>query len=140
MTKNKKAGLTLGIIVLLISSSVAYSQYQENQPRTYPTSASRESINPGTQTNSSANSTDTSILKKYTLAHVAAHNTETSCWTTINGDVYDITSWISQHPGGKQAIIGLCGIDGSDAFNGQHGGQRRPASELAGFKIGTLIK
>jgi hypothetical protein len=26
------------------------------------------------------------------------------------------------------------------AFNGQHGGQARPASELAGFKIGTLAQ
>ena len=52
--------------------------------------------------------------------------------------MYDVTSWISQHPGGEQAILGLCGIDSSDAFNGQHGGQRRPATELASFKIGIL--
>ncbi len=78
--------------------------------------------------------------KTYTMADVAQHKDRSSCWTTINGGVYDVTSWISMHPGGEQAILGLCGNDGSDAFNGQHGGQRRPEAELATFKIGTLVK
>jgi cytochrome b involved in lipid metabolism len=79
-------------------------------------------------------------VKNYTLADVKLHNTKASCWTSINGSVYDVTSWISQHPGGSAAIVGLCGIDGSSAFSGQHGGQARPASELASFKIGVLVK
>lgn len=74
----------------------------------------------------------------YTLADVKLHATRTSCWTTVNGKVYDVTPFITQHPGGANAIISLCGIDGSPAFNGQHGGQARPASELASFIIGTL--
>ena len=77
-------------------------------------------------------------LTAYTLADVKLHNTSTNCWTTINGSVYNVTSWIGQHPGGSAAIISLCGIDGSSAFNGQHGVQARPASELASFKIGVL--
>ena len=76
----------------------------------------------------------------YTMAQVKQHNTASSCYTAINGSVYDVTSWIKQHPGGAQAIISLCGIDGSAAFSAQHGGQSRPASELAAFKIGTLAK
>lgn len=76
----------------------------------------------------------------FTMADVGAHAIATSCYTAINGDVYDVTSWIDQHPGGSQAIIGMCGIDSSAAFDGQHGGQRRPASELAGFQIGKLVQ
>jgi cytochrome b involved in lipid metabolism len=76
----------------------------------------------------------------YTFAEVQKHKTSTDCWTMINGNVYNVTSWITQHPGGAQAIIYLCGIDGSAAFNAQHGGQVRPASELSGFLIGTLKK
>ena len=75
----------------------------------------------------------------FTMAQVATHNSELSCYTAINGSVYDVTNWINQHPGGAQAILSLCGTDGSAAFNAQHGGQRQPASELASFKIGTLI-
>lgn len=76
----------------------------------------------------------------YTLAQVTVHNSASSCYTAINGSVYDVTSWINQHPGGPEAILSLCGKDGSAAFNNQHGGQARPADELATFKIGTLAQ
>ena len=89
--------------------------------------------------NNTETSTSTSE-KTYTLAQVSTHSTGASCWTAINDEVYDVTSWISEHPGGSAAILSLCGKDGSVAFNGQHGGQARPASELSGFKIGTLTK
>jgi cytochrome b involved in lipid metabolism len=82
----------------------------------------------------------TATPTSFTAAQVAAHASVASCYSSINGAVYDLTSWISQHPGGSAAIKGLCGKDGSAAFNGQHGGQGRPESELAGFKIGTLVK
>lgn len=78
------------------------------------------------------------IVASYTMAEVKAHNSSASCWTIVNGSVYDVTSWITKHPGGAGAIKGMCGVDGSAAFNGQHGGQARPASELASFKIGVL--
>jgi cytochrome b involved in lipid metabolism len=76
--------------------------------------------------------------QSYTISEVANHNSQSSCWTAINGSVYNVTSWINKHPGGKNAILGLCGKDGSSAFDNQHGGQRRPEQELATFKIGTL--
>ncbi len=74
----------------------------------------------------------------YTAAQVAAHASAQSCWTSINGNVYDLTSWINQHPGGSEAILSLCGTDGTKAFMQQHGGQGRPEQELATFKIGAL--
>lgn len=69
---------------------------------------------------------------------VSAHSTRESCWTVINGGVYDLTSWIPQHPGGEQAILKLCGIDGSEIFNRKHGGAPRQTTILAGFKIGDV--
>ena len=78
--------------------------------------------------------------KSYSLTDVSAHRDASSCWTAINGKVYDVTSWTDQHPGGRQAILSICGTDGSSAFNGQHGGQKRPESELTNFFIGNLIK
>lgn len=76
----------------------------------------------------------------YTLDHVAPHNSATSCWSVINGGVYDLTSWIAKHPGGTQAILGLCGKDGSAAFNGQHAGGEKQAAMLVTLKIGTLVQ
>ncbi len=80
----------------------------------------------------------TASISAYSLADIAAHNHKTDCWTAINGNVYDVTAWISKHPGGSDAIIYLCGKDGTAAFAGQHGEKRGPANALAGFKIGTL--
>lgn len=72
------------------------------------------------------------------MAMVTAHNSASGCWAAINGNVYDLTNWINQHPGGQGPILSLCGTDGSAAFNGKHGGQARPASELANFLLGPL--
>jgi len=77
-------------------------------------------------------------VKSYTLSEVATHKTSSSCWTVVRNDVYDVTSWISQHPGGSGAIVSMCGVDATAAFEGQHGGQRRPENELTSFKIGLL--
>ena len=74
----------------------------------------------------------------FTMAQVAAHADRTSCWTAIFGSVYDLTEWIGQHPGGSQRILPLCGTDATAAFSAQHGGQARPASELATFFLGPL--
>jgi cytochrome b involved in lipid metabolism len=76
----------------------------------------------------------------YTIAQVASHNSSTSCWSTVNGGVYDLTSWVSNHPGGEQAILQICGKDGSVAFNGQHGGQVEQATVLSSFKIGIITQ
>ncbi len=76
-------------------------------------------------------------LKTYTSTDVSSHNSKTSCWSIINGSVYDLSSWVPQHPGGERAILSICGVDGSASFNGQHGGSSKIASILAGFKIGV---
>lgn len=100
-------------------------------PRTATPTPSRPASTPS----ASASST---TAGSYTIADVAKHASASSCWTAINGKVYDVTSWISQHPGGQRPILSLCGKDGSAAFNGQHAGQGRPAAELKQFLIGTL--
>lgn len=76
----------------------------------------------------------------FTMAEVTTHNGRASCYTTISGSVYDLTAWIDKHPGGPDKILSLCGTDGTAAFTGQHGGQRRPEQELASFKIGVLTQ
>lgn len=77
-------------------------------------------------------------VAKYTLAQVATHSTPTDCWSVVSGGVYNLTSWIAQHPGGQFPIISMCGKDGTTMFLNAHGGQGNPAQELATFKIGVL--
>jgi cytochrome b involved in lipid metabolism len=68
------------------------------------------------------------------------HADAASCYSVVNGSVYDLTNWITKHPGGQQAIKGLCGKDGTAAFTGKHGGQQKPETMLASFKIGVLAQ
>ena len=84
--------------------------------------------------------TPTPTIAGYTMAQVRANNSARSCWTAIDGVVYDLTRWISSHPGGAGAILFLCGTDGTNAFNAQHANQARPAIRLDGYKLGPLNK
>jgi cytochrome b involved in lipid metabolism len=74
----------------------------------------------------------------YTMDDVKAHATAADCWSVVDGTVYNLTSWEGQHPGGQQVIVSMCGTDGTAAYKGQHGSQKKPASALAQFAIGTI--
>jgi cytochrome b involved in lipid metabolism len=74
----------------------------------------------------------------YTIADVQAHGTPKDCWSVVDTNVYDLTSWIPQHPGGAGVIEAMCGVDGTDMYNSQHGGSAEIGSILAAFQIGTL--
>ena len=76
----------------------------------------------------------------YTMERVKANGTSSSCWTVINGYVYDLTKWIGSHPGGSGAITSLCGTDGTSEFLAMHRGQNKPEARLAGYLLGPLAK
>ncbi len=75
----------------------------------------------------------------YTLAEVAVHNSQASCWTTIEGKIYDLTPYIGRHPGGEKNIMKVCGKDGTAIFENQHGGESKPETRLQSLYVGTLI-
>jgi len=76
--------------------------------------------------------------KTFTMAEVTTHNSASSCYTTIKGNVYDVTTYIPNHPGGAANILKICGKDGASAFTEQHDGQPKPEQMLASLKIGVL--
>jgi len=78
--------------------------------------------------------------KTFTLAEVSTHANAQSCYTTVSGSVYDVTTYIPVHKGGSAAILAICGKDGSSLFAGQHAGEPKPEQMLASFKIGTLAQ
>ena len=43
--------------------------------------------------------------KYYTMCQIKRHNTEKSAWLIIGNNVYDVTSIIPKHPGGKTCLI-----------------------------------
>lgn len=74
----------------------------------------------------------------YSLAQIAQHADAKSCYTAVRGTVYDLTSFITQHPGGASNILKICGKDGTSAFVNQHAGRPTPEQELAGHEIGVF--
>ena len=94
----------------------------------------------GTGSGAASSPSITSRDGSYTLAQEAEHNTAASCWSAINGDVYDLTGWIQNHPGGPNAIRSICGTDGSMGFNNRHASTPDALAKLPEFKIGTLLQ
>jgi cytochrome b involved in lipid metabolism len=76
----------------------------------------------------------------YTLAEVATRNTQANCWTVVFDKVYNITSYIKNHPGGASSISKICGKDGTSIFDNKHGGSSSQAIILSTYKIGALYK
>lgn len=129
-----KTAIALGVLFLTVLLGGLYyvgpqsSAYSNTQAVATTTAVS------ATTTDSSSTTTSGGI----TATEVAAHGSRQSCWTVINGSVYDLTSWVGQHPGGAAAILFLCGKDGSAAFNAMHGRDPRAQNILASFKIGSF--
>jgi cytochrome b involved in lipid metabolism len=93
---------------------------------------------PAVTASPSTSASEEMSAKGYTKADVASRNTTSNCWTIIGNKVYDLTQWVSRHPGGSSAIASLCGIDGTSRFRNQHGSSGRPSSELDRYYIGDL--
>ena len=82
--------------------------------------------------------------KLYSLEEVTKHATADDCWFVIDGQVYDVTSFISagKHPWGT-AILQWCGKDATELFKTRPMGSKTPHSpkawaNLENFEIGAL--
>lgn len=51
---------------------------------------------------------------------VAKHSTPKSCWVVLYGNVYDVTDFLPQHPGGARIILQLAGKDATDEYDPVH--------------------
>lgn len=76
----------------------------------------------------------TTIEKTFTMAQVAG----STSLTVIDNNVYDLSNWVNQHPGGPSAIESLIGKDGTLSFRNMHGNSVGPNSKLESFRVGVL--
>lgn len=76
--------------------------------------------------------------KYYTWEEVAKHNTEKSAWIYIGHQVYDITSWLDRHPGGKTILLLSAGRDCTDLFDSYHPFTEKPREMLEKYYIGEI--
>jgi hypothetical protein len=45
------------------------------------------------------------------------HHSRHDCWIAINGTVYDVSKFLTEHPGGPEFLMQQAGRDGSDPYN-----------------------
>ena len=50
-------------------------------------------------------------IPTYTRGEVAQHKKYTDCWVVLHGQVYDVTKWLPQHPGGARILLHYAGED-----------------------------
>ena len=73
-----------------------------------------------------------------TNSEVKKHNSKGDCWSIVNNKVFNLTSYVAQHPGGSAVISNICGKDGSAAFSNQHGQSAKPNNVLSGLLLGVV--
>lgn len=54
----------------------------------------------------------------YLLKEVAEHNKADDLWIVVDGKVYDVTRFLSRHPGGPEVMLAMGGVDATDAIHG----------------------
>lgn len=79
------------------------------------------------------------IDKIFTLEEVSKHIRSDSMWIIINNSVYDITTFIKSHPGGKAPLYQYVGKDGTLAFNRiKKHGKNKVIKKLESLYIGKI--
>lgn len=75
------------------------------------------------------------------LSEVARHRTADDCWMAIDGQVYDLSSYLPDHPSAPEVIIAWCGREASHAYhtkNRDRAHSPRADRLLAEYRIAAL--
>jgi cytochrome b involved in lipid metabolism len=89
------------------SSKLAGGSYEDNMNETKKTAAGGAAAPAGS-------------VQGYSMEEVAKHNTEADCWVVVEGQVLNVTNFLSSHPGGALAIVTFAGKDATEEFNMIH--------------------
>ncbi|CAO1613678.1 unnamed protein product [Sympodiomycopsis kandeliae] len=73
-----------------------------------------------------------------TAEQLKAHSNEENPWFVVNGQVYDGTGFLKEHPGGGESITLVAGEDASEDFMAIHSADAK--RQLAGFHVGRLAE
>ncbi|HYH75235.1 MAG TPA: cytochrome b5 domain-containing protein [Candidatus Saccharimonadales bacterium] len=114
---------SLGIVAIIVTAVIVAGLLSGERNRT--------NQQPGEDTASAA----------LTAQEVANHSSQNDCWIIVGGDVYDVTDFIADHPGGAARITSQCGKDATTAFQTQGGEGSHSAAarnQLESFRVGSL--
>ena len=116
------------VLTILVGHSGAQATWQDRIDQTQATALEEtgpKPINPAGTINLSN-------------SEIKTHNLKSDCWSIVNANVYNLTSYVKSHPGGASVIANICGKDGSKAFVNQHNTQGKPNNVLSSFLLGPV--
>ncbi|EQL37893.1 acyl-CoA dehydrogenase [Blastomyces gilchristii SLH14081] len=59
-------------------------------------------------------------LKSFSKMEVSSHNKDGDMWVIIDQDIYDISKFQDEHPGGKKILLSVAGGDATKKFHKYH--------------------
>ena len=131
----KKNILIVLSAVVILGAGWYFYNIEKYKPTTYVKDTATGSVTVNSKTG-----TTTEGGKTFTMTEISSHKDGASCYSAINGQVYDLTAWVNMHPGGKGPILSICGNDGTEKFMNKHKGGAKFMTILGRFKIGTLVQ
>jgi len=75
-----------------------------------------EAPEPVTEAAKEVKMTKDGLSTKITIDDLRKHDKEDAPWFVVNGEVYDGTPFLKEHPGGAQSIVSAAGLDSTDEF------------------------
>nr|XP_023029473.1 cytochrome b5-like [Leptinotarsa decemlineata] len=78
-------------------------------------------------------------LKQFSTKEIEEHNDNKSTWVVIHNKVYDLTTFLNEHPGGEEVLLEQAGKNASEAFEDvRHSSDARELMNK--YQIGELIE
>lgn len=94
--------------------------------------------NTNTGSNTTTTTTPTTATKPVlNSTEVAKHNIASDCYLIVRDKVYDVSTYINKHPGGKKKIINTCGEEVSSLFASIH--SNFAWNLLSKYYVGPLV-
>ncbi|KAF1949020.1 hypothetical protein CC80DRAFT_430120 [Byssothecium circinans] len=76
------------------------------------------------------------VKRDISIEELREHDGKENPWFVVNGEVYDGTKFLEEHPGGAQSIISAAALDSTDEFMAIH--SETAKAMMPTYHIGTL--
>ncbi|CAG7837115.1 unnamed protein product [Allacma fusca] len=118
---------------VIASKIVTTPEPQQNNTKSTSTKERRWNRRTG------ATETPMDDLPLFTLDDVSYHDTPNDCWMIIYDRIYDVSSFLTEHPGGDEIMLEYAGRDATLAFRSV-GHSNMAESLLKPYLMGILVE
>ncbi len=79
--------------------------------------------------------------RQVSSAELAQHARFADCWMAIRGSVYDVSTYLPEHPSRPEVVLPWCGREASEAYETKNKGRPHSARAdelLADYRVGSF--